>query len=325
MEGVRKLLVGVINELYKKEIRVLHRPLDFFKEIGISIDEILQKHESVKKIRAPEWAKENSSNPNKYNLFFAQSQRGIVAIKQVLDFGVHRWGVPLCVPFLLEKDHQKKQRESVEPLVEYLEEFQSAEEMSQQIKDNERYGIGSAIGDKASHLFVKMYIHYFNLATKKSNDWGILSYEMPFDSNVGRVLFRSGILLEWISMKDLIKYDVVQKGKGKGGKHHIRVTNLRGKKSDIMTHNKKFFENYKTIVTEYLKTQVRPQTVQIQQIPNVLLLDTEYGIGDIDDGIMYIGTNYCLNHENPECDKCPICSECVGFVKERKLITEYRT
>jgi len=35
LEGVRKLLINVVNELYKKEIRILHRPLDFFKELGI--------------------------------------------------------------------------------------------------------------------------------------------------------------------------------------------------------------------------------------------------------------------------------------------------
>jgi len=27
--------------------------------------------------------------------------------------------------------------------------------MSQEIKDNERYGLGKAIGDKAAHLFAK--------------------------------------------------------------------------------------------------------------------------------------------------------------------------
>jgi len=47
LEGIRRLLIGVINELYKKEIRILHRPLDFFKELGISVDELIREHESI--------------------------------------------------------------------------------------------------------------------------------------------------------------------------------------------------------------------------------------------------------------------------------------
>lgn len=325
LKGIRKLIIDVINELYKREIRILHRPLDFFKELGISIDTLLEKHDSIKKIRALEWARENESNPNRYNLFFAQSQRGIIPIKQVLDFGVHRWGVPMCIPLLLEKDLQKNQKESVEPLIGYLEKYQSAEEMSQQIKDNERYGMGSAIGDKATHLFAKMFINYFGLTTKTSPSWGPLSYELPFDSNVGRILFRTGMLFEWVSEKDLIQNNVIQKNKGKGGKHHIRVTNLRGMTSDTLTKNKKIFEKYVDIVTNYLKVQKNPRKIKLQQIPNVLLMNTEYGIGDLDDGLMYIGIKFCKNLENPKCEECPINKECYGFMKNNKLIKDYTT
>jgi len=325
MIGVRLLLANVINELYKKEIRILHRPLDFFREIGISIDKIFQKHESIKKIRAKEWAKENRSNPNKYNLFFAQSQRGVISIKQVLDFGVHRWGVPLCVPLLLEKDLQKNRKESVEPLIEYLNSFDSAEIMSQQIKDNERYGMGSAIGDKAGHLFAKMFIHYFNLAGKYSASWGPISYELPLDSNAGRVLFRTGILFDWISKKNLIKHGVIQKRKIKDANHYIRVTKLREICIDTFGNDKEFFEKYKKIVSDYLKVQTNPKKIKLQHIPNVLLMNTKYGIGDLDDGLMYIGTNFCFNHKNPRCGECPIRNNCVGFSKNRRLITDYRT
>ena len=165
--GVRELLKNVTNALYRKEIRIFHRPLDFFRELNISIDEILDKHNSVKKLRAKIWAKLNNSNPSKYNLFFAQSPRGIVSINQVLDYGIHRWGVPLCVPLLLEKDLGEE--ESAQPLVEYLESFKSSEIMSKQLKNHERYGLGSAIGDKACHLFVKWYIHTFNLSSKRDD------------------------------------------------------------------------------------------------------------------------------------------------------------
>jgi hypothetical protein len=116
--------------------------------------------------------------------------------KQVLGYAVYRWGVPLAVPYLLEKDLTKNNQQSTEPLVDFLESFDSSEKMSQEIKDDERYGLGKAIGDKAAHLFAKWYIQTFSLCRKNDVNWGKLSYEVPFDSNVGRVLFRTGFLLE---------------------------------------------------------------------------------------------------------------------------------
>ena len=318
LEGVRILLKEVVNSLYKKEIRIFHKPLDFFKELGISIDEILEKHASIKKIRSDDWAKENKSNPNKYNLFTDRTN-------QVLGYAVYRWGVPLCVPYLLEKDFQKSKKESTEPLVEYIESWDSAEIMSQQIKDNERYGLGKAIGDKAGHLVAKLYIHTFEIAKREDIPFGPLSYELPFDSNAGRVLFRTGFLLNCAELSDYEKWEVIQKGRGKGGEDYIRVTNIRGKKSNVLSTSKEMIDAYETICIKYLKVRKRrPSTIEIQQVPNTLLLGTEYGIGDLDDGLIYIGTNYCYNHDKPKCKECPIRNFCLGYNKE-SLILRYRT
>ncbi|MGB9629015.1 MAG: hypothetical protein ACPL6D_10160 [Thermodesulfobacteriota bacterium] len=319
LEGVKLLFKNVINALYRKEIRIFHKPLDFFRELGISIDEILEKHASIKKIRADIWAKENKSNPSKYNLFTDRTN-------QVLGYAVSRWGVPLCVPIILEKDLQKNQKESSEPLVDYIESWNSAEIMSQQIKDNERYGLGKAIGDKAGHLFAKLYIHTFGLSRRKDNSFGTLSYELPFDSNAGRVLFRTGFFLKCADLSEYEKWDVIQKGKGKGGEHYIRVTNVRGKKTDKFSSLSDFMDLYESICIEYLKLRKRkPSKIEIQQIPNVLLLDTDYGIGDLDDGLIDIGTNYCFNHDYPKCNECPVKSFCIGHKSNKELITNYRT
>jgi hypothetical protein len=319
LEGVRLLFKDVINALYSKEIRIFHKPLDFFKELGISIDEILEKHNGVKKIRADTWARENKSNPGKYNLFTDRTN-------QVLGYAIYRWGVVLCVPFLLEKDLQKNGRESSEPLVAYIEDWDSAEIMSQQIKDNKRYGLGKAIGDKAGHLFAKWYIHTFELVKKNDSSFGPLSYELPFDSNAGRVLFRTGFLLNWADLSDYKNWDVIQEGKGKSGKHYIRVTNIRGRKSDRFSDLKDFIDSYELICVEYLKVKKRrPSKVEIQQIPNILLLNTNYGIGDLDDGLMYIGTNYCFNHDEPKCFQCPVKNLCLGYTNRNELITNYKT
>jgi len=331
MTGVRELLKNTITGLYRQEVRIFHKPVAFFKEIGISIDEILAKHESIKKIRANEWARENSTSPSKYNLFFAQSMRGIISAKQVLDYAIHRWGVPLCVPLLLEQDLNSRGHISSQPLVDYLESWPSAEIMSQQIKDNERYGLGSAVGDKACHLFAKMYVSVFNLVKNKTEDsgWSGFSYEVPFDSNAGRVSFRTGFLLEWASLKDYENWDVIQKGKGKRGTHYIRVTNIRGKKTNRIPLHSEMFSDYVKVVNDYLK-RGKPRTVEIQRLPNLAIYElakqgSTYSVADFDDGLMYIGTHYCFNHEKPNCGACPINKICKGCNENLSLIKEYRT
>ena len=322
IKGVRDLLKAVVTDLYRREIRILHRPKDFFEYLNISIDNILEKHESIKEIRAKDWAKDNNANPNKYNLFFAQSQRGIISINQVLDYAVHRWGVPLCMYLLLEKDNPE-QKEEGEVLIPYLESFDSAEIMARQIKENERYGLGSAIGYKAAHLFAKWYVDTFRLSKRKDDGWTAWSYEVPFDSNAGRVLFRSGFLLALADISDYKEREVIQEHKGKGGKHYIRVTKIRGMRAKNVP--KHIRENYIKIVKDYMKILKRsPRNVEIQRVPNAVLLNTEYSVGDFDDGLMYIGTNFCFNHDAPDCEKCPIRNICLAQ-QEENLITNYRT
>ena len=319
--GIRQLTRDVTNHLYEKEVRFLHKPLDFFKEVGISVDEIWQSHEAVKSIRAVPWAKENKSTPGKYNLFMDNA-------KQVLGYAVYRWGVPLAVPYLREKDLGAKGEESNEPLVDYLESYSSGEMMSQAMKDDERYGLGKAIGDKAAHLFAKWYIHTFALCRRVDTSWDGLSYELPLDSNAGRVLFRTGFLMELATLENYksAKWDVIQIGKGKGKENYIRVTNIRDKKTDAFAMNSDLGQKYQEIATQHLKTHKRaPESIRIQRIFNAILKGTQYCIGHLDDGIIHIGTTYCRNHETPHCKECPINKHCEGYQKHSEWITDYRT
>jgi hypothetical protein len=197
--------------------------------------------------------------------------------------------------------------------------------MSREIKDNIRYGLGKAIGDKATHLFAKWYIHTFSICCKTDDAWSNISYELPFDSNVGRVLFRTGFLFELATLEDYENWNVIQKNAGKSGKHYIRVTNLRGKAVKNISDNK-FREDYQNIAINFLKTKKRsPKNIEIQQIFNVFLKDTQYGIGNLDDGMICIGTNFCKNHDTALCDKCPIRELCEGFNNNKELIDDYRT
>jgi len=321
-EGVGLLLTSVTNELYRNEVRFLHQPSEFFRELGIAVDSITTTHDLVKQERAEEWASINESQASKYNLF-------LDGTRQVLDYAVARWGVVLAVPLLLTRDEQDEEGKST-ALLRYLETWPSAEVMSWRIKDHPRYGLGKAIGDKAAHLFAKWMIHSCRLTTRTEDPaWGSFSFESPFDSNAGRVLFRTGFFLEWASLEEYKseKWDVVRIGKGKGGTNYIRVTNIRGKRSRRAEEDGALVEAYQRLCTTHLRTNKRlPRAVQIQRIPLAILLQgQDFTPGELDDGLMHMGTNFCFNHASPLCVECPVNRLCRGYQQDPHLITDYRT
>jgi len=199
--------------------------------------------------------------------------------------------------------------------------------MSKMLKDHDRYGLGNTIGDKACHLFAKLYVSIFSLSKKKNNGWSNLSYELPFDSNAGRVLFRTGFLFELAQEQDYIKWEVIQKGKGKGGKNYIRVTNIRDKK----VKTKEILNNYKEMLKAFFNEKTNSNSIKIQRIPNLLIhklnssKNRDFSIANFDNGLIYVGLNYCFNHKNPDCKNCPLKESCKGNNKYRELIKNYAT
>ncbi len=322
IEGIRRLLVDVTNDLYANEVRFLHKPIDFFQELGIAIDRILENHNKIKGLRADIWAKNNNSSANKYNLFMDNT-------KQALNYSIFRWGVPLALPLLLENEKQTVDCKST-ALIDYLENFPSAETMSNRLKDHEKYGLGKAIGDKACHLFAKWYVSSFKLCRKSDLSWKDFSYEVPYDSNAGRVLWRTGYFLNWADENFYQKKEVLQPGKGKDDLCYIRVTNIRGnavQRVDKLSEDIKDF--YYEISQKHLKTHKRkPIKFEIQRIQHAFLfkhyLESNLNISHFDDGLIYIGTNFCYNHSVPKCEDCPIKDLCSGY-KNKDLIQDYRT
>ena len=175
IKGVRGMMTQVINDLYEREVRIFHTPLDFFKEVDISVSQLQAAHELAKESNADEWARVNQSSPQKHNLFMDKS-------RQVLNYAIFRWGVPLALPYLLDK---KSAMDCPTSLLDYLESYESAEQMSVRLKDHETFGLGKAIGDKACHLFAKWLTSTFRL-TRKVGDtgWGDYSYEVPLRCGV---------------------------------------------------------------------------------------------------------------------------------------------
>lgn len=317
-EGVKYLLTQVTNALYQQEIRFLHEPKSFFQGLGVAIEYIDSVHETIKRLRAEKWARLNRSNASKYTLFIENAT-------QALGYAVFRWGVPLALPLILVSRATEQQRPHA--LLNYLRAHESAEVMSRQLKDHRQYGLGKAIGDKAAHLYAKWLIHSFPIIQDAQTlGWGDFGFEIPLDSNAGRVLWRTGFFLEWASLEEYKDWQVVQPGKGKKGTDYIRVTNIREKKSNRARAIPDLWQAYRSIVSDHLRIIQRPRTVEIQRIPLALLLLYKIGTpGQLDDGLMFIGTQFCLNHSDPSCTECPIRDVCCGYQKDGTLITHYRT
>ncbi len=199
--------------------------------------------------------------------------------------------------------------------------------MSQELKDNEKYGLGKAIGDKACHLFAKWAVSSFSLLKENTHNWNSFSFEVPFDSNAGRVLWRTGFFLRCAPETEYVKREVIQKGQGKGGLNYIRVTNIRGMKTqvDLPAH---VWEKYVELSCRHLCTHSRqPKSAEIQRMPHALLMgsDKGFGIAEFDEGLIHLGTRYCFNHDKPKCDSCPIGAMCEGKLSRPELIANYRT
>jgi hypothetical protein len=323
IEGVRRLVRDVSNALYEEEIRIFHRPLDFFHKFGISVDRIDSVHDMIKVDRSAPWAELNRSTAAKYNLFIDSTQ--------TLGYAAFRWGAPLLLARLTE-ELEGEAGECWRSLTKYLTTEHSpfpvsAEGMSQKLKDHKRFGLGKAIGDKAAHLFAKWVIHSFPLLSTDEDAWGPWSFEVPFDSNAGRVLYRLGILSMFAKESDLISKDVLQPGAGKGGLTYLRVTNMRGVRTAIAETSSDLCEVNVNLCVNHLKTHRRaPRKIELQRIPSILALrQGDLRPGDIDDGLIKVGTTWCSNTSEPNCAECPLRTSCIAAQENSNLITDVRT
>ncbi len=330
--GLRHMLVEMTNFLYRREVRFLHRPADLFREIGIVVSELITTHETVRSARAAVWASDNQSKPERYNLLQYDNNQ-----TKPLHYVVARWGVPLLLPLFLEQDPlpQFPFQHANNPtlLLDYLEHWDSAELMSRELKGHNRYGLGKAIGDKACHLFTKWVVSTFRLGRRYGEaGWGDFSYEVPYDSNAGRVLWRTGYLLHWADEDVYRRKEVLRPRKGKGKTTYIRVTDIRKVKATrVLTEEER--DLYEQITRRYLGIlKGRPRKTQVQLVQHIYLLkhslecpEDPLTVANFDDGLMYIGTRFCLNHAEPLCNRCPIRQICEGNQQRRRLITDYRT
>lgn len=321
--GVRMLLKRTMNRLDQEGIDILADPSAFFSRLPHIATVIEDVHEEVKAERAEEWAAENDGNASNYSLFFAQSAYGSRSLARVSWYLLGRWGSPFLLYARLEHDGKTFR--------EFLEEAESAEKMGARIKSHDTYGIDKAIGNKAFHLFAKWYVDEFELVSEQNTGkpgWDTYSYELPLDSNVGRVLFRTGWFRTWITQSELDDVAVRRKDREENGetKHYLRVTDIRGEGATKNVDGDRFQEVYDRILTEHLRTKSsRWRKVEIQHLLNVVAYTNGADLGAVDDGLLHVGLEYCLNHSNPRCGECPLSEFCEGYQTETALVEDYRT
>lgn len=293
-EGVKMLLTQVTNSAYKAGIEFLHNPNHFFENLVFFTRALREKHEEIKKIRA-----EISGLGSRYNLFDTR----------INPYTMHRWGtVMLCLKKLYEDD---------KTLLSFMLESGRADNIADYIRNDTDYGLGNAIGYKAARLLIKWIIHTFPIIRKDDLRWGPNSYEIPLDSNVGRVFMRSGILFLFVNEDSLWKSKCwIEQPNGKVNLSAQRLNELRISESTPM----------KSEIQEVLKSWgVRKRNIMKSLNAFILKLNKKgikISMGQVDDGFMHIGQNFCKN-DKAICDKCPLNKLCLANNKEPLLKTQY--
>lgn len=119
-EGIRLLLVRVVNRAYKENIRFLHNPDDFFTSTSFFTKILKEEHQEIKKERA------KITNIRAYSLFDTK----------INPYTMHRWGtVMLCL---------KKLTESQKTLLSFMKTAKCADKIPDLIRNDYEYGLGNA-------------------------------------------------------------------------------------------------------------------------------------------------------------------------------------
>jgi len=194
----------------------------------------------------------------------------------------------------------------------------NAEKAVNFIKRDQLFGLGRAIGDKAAHLFIKWTIYTFKIINEESPQWGQNSYNIPINSNAGRVLMRSGFIFNFIPFNHINFQSCLTEQED--GRINLAANNLLTK--EILNTNP-ITEEIKEVLSERgrLKRILFPLTIN-GFVKKLNRQGIETSVGQIDDGIIYIGTTYCFNTK-PKCRNCELKSACKANIEYPELKEKY--
>ena len=293
-EGVRDLLVRVTNISYRNNIRFLHNPNYFFKNPSFFSRILREEHQKVKKERT------KILKIRAYSLFDTK----------INPYTMHRWGtVMLCLKKLIEARMS---------LLSFMKSARRANKVPNLIRNDAEYGLGNAIGYKATRLLIKWLIHTFGIIKGDDLLWGKNSYEIPLDSNVGGIFMRSGLLFLFATEDELWQSNCwIRQRNGRVNLSAQRLNDLRIKGNSFIIND---------LNKVLRKWGVRKKNMM--KVINAFILRLErkgidISIGQLDDGFMHIGQNFCKNERLPLCIRCPLSGICIANNKESLLKRQY--
>ena len=294
-KGVKQMLIGVTNRAYQRGIRYLHDPDEFFKHVGDLVELIAEEHERVKMIRRPE------TGIQAYSLWGTR----------VNPYTMHRWGtVLLCL---------KRMADNGLTLLTYINQAGKAENVPRLIRDDETYGLGDAIGWKAARLWVKWITHTFGIVRGDPLLWGPNSYEIPLDSNVGGVTMRTGLLFLITNERDLRETQCwIKQADGR-----INLSAQRLNQEIAIPDNFPLDRELREVLRAW--GQRRRNFIRFLNafVLHLQRQAAEVSIGQLDDGFLHVGQNFCHNDSAPDCPRCPLRTVCKANTQEPELKTKY--
>jgi len=295
--GVHLLLSRVTNRLYEElGLPYLDEPSRFFSNLRKVIPVIEEEHGRVRAERSP-------FLPRITNYSLYQDQY------RVTPWVAYRWGAPLGNILRFSREGGG--------LLDWLNQFPSGEVAAIAIKSDPLFGLGGAIGEKASRLFVKWVAFTAQLAPA----WPSNSYEVPLDANVGRVLMRTGYIFAFLDQADMTKGSIKPWTLQEDGKVNLSAQSL----NDRPLRRIEGIEDELTALLERWGLRRSRSNIRLMKTLNVLLARAkghEAPIGQLDDGFMAIGRDICLNTD-PECNRCPLNAICIANQRVPELKTKF--
>ncbi len=295
--GFQILLSRVTNRLYGElGLPYLDEPSRFFTNLPNIIPVIEAEHDVVKRERSP--ALPRITN---YSLYGRQYR--------VTPWVAFRWGSALGNILRFEQERGG--------LLPWMNGFTSGEAAAIAIKEDRLFGLGGAIGEKASRLFVK----WAAFTARLNPAWPPNSYEVPLDANVGRVLMRTGYLFMFLDQEDMTKGATKPWTEQEDGRVNLSAQSLNDRPL-------RRIEGIEAELVTLLGRWGLPRSrtyIRLMKTLNVLLAQVrgnEAPIGQLDDGFMAIGRDICRN-DVAEIDRCPLNNICIASHQVTELRTQF--
>jgi len=288
MTGIDIFFRRLTEALYASGIKFLHDPRLFFANLTAVVELVETIHKQVRKERSA------VTGIRAYSLYDARFAA------RPIPFVCLRFGSPLLALERLQADGMG--------LLDWIRNWSCANDVVDMIKHNDRYGLGRAIGDKACRLFIKLVIHTLGLIEDSSPKWNSNSFEIPLDSNVGRVLMRTGIVLTALDLRTFTKKCCTEQANGRINLNSNKLREVR------VEQNHPAFGVAIRKVREWYPSR---RSAKFPILLNALLDElarrdgAQRSIGTLDDAMMHIGTVFCLNSPREmDCNHCPLSSIC---------------